>query len=131
MHQTPETVDRVYTSDRNFYDRYYFGAHTLEGDAYLMVAMGLYPNIGVIDAFATAVIDGKTQYIVRASRELGSDRMNTKVGPIGVEIVEPLRKTRVYTEPNEHGLVVRHDVRGRHGAVPGAALPAPRRQPHA
>ncbi|MEK7692564.1 MAG: hypothetical protein AAB349_00055 [Chloroflexota bacterium] len=104
VHQTPETVDRVCTSDRNFYDRYYFSAHTLEGDAYLMVAMGVYPNVGVIDAFATAVIDGKTQYIVRASRELGSDRMNTKVGPIGVEIIEPLRKTHVYTEPNEHGL---------------------------
>ena len=104
VHQTPETVDHVFTSDRNFYDRYYFSAYTLEGDAYLMVAMGVYPNIGVIDAFATAVIDGKTQYIVRASRELGSDRMNTSVGPIGVEIVEPLRKARVYTEPSEHGL---------------------------
>ena len=104
VHQTPDTVDRVYTSDRNFYDRYYFGAHTLDGSAYLMVAMGLYPNVGVIDAFATAVIDNKTQYIVRASRDLGSDRMNTKVGPIGVEIIEPLRKTRVYTEPSEHGL---------------------------
>jgi hypothetical protein len=104
VHQTPDTVDRVFTSDRNFYDRYYFGAHTLDGSAYLMVAMGLYPNVGVIDAFATAVIDNKTQYIVRASRDLGSDRMNTKVGPIGVEIVEPLRKTRVYTEASEHGL---------------------------
>ena len=41
VHQTPETVDRVYTSDRNFYDRYYFSAHTLEGDAHLIVAMGV------------------------------------------------------------------------------------------
>jgi len=104
VHQTPETVDRVVTSDRNFYDRYYFNAHTLEGDAFLVVAMGLYPNVGVIDAFATIVVDGKTQYAVRASRELGSDRMNTRVGPIGVEVVEGLRKMRVYCEPNEHGL---------------------------
>ena len=104
VHQTPETVDLVVTSDRNFYDRYYFNAHTLDGNAFLVVAMGLYPNIGVIDAFATIVIDGKTQYAVRASRELGSDRMNTKVGPIGVEVIEGLRKMRVYCEPNEHGL---------------------------
>ena len=104
VHQTPETVDRVATSDRNFYDRYYFNAHTLEGDAFLVVAMGLYPNIGVIDAFATAVIDGYTQYIVRASRALGSDRSNTKVGPIGVEVIEGLRKMRVYAEPGEHDL---------------------------
>ena len=104
VHQTPETIDRVFTSDRNFYDRYYFGAYSLDGDAYLMVAMGQYPNIGVIDAFATAVVGGTTQHIVRASRTLGSDRMDTKVGPIGVEILEPLRKVRVYAEPNESGL---------------------------
>lgn len=104
VHQTPETVDRVVTSDRNFYDRYYFNAHTLDGNAFLVVAMGLYPNIGVIDAFATIAVEGKTQYAVRASRELGSDRMNTKVGPIGVEVIEGLRKIRVYCEPNEHGL---------------------------
>jgi hypothetical protein len=103
-HQTPDTNDRVATSDRNFYDRYYFNAHTIEGDAFLVVAMGLYPNVGVIDAFATVVIDNKTQYSVRASRELGSDRMSTKVGPIGVEVIEGLRKMRVYAEPSEHPL---------------------------
>jgi len=104
VHQTPETVDRVFTSDRNFYDRYYFGAYSPDGDAYLMVAMGLYPNVGVIDAFATAVIGGETQHIVRASRELRGDRMDTKVGPIGVQIVEPLRRVRVFCEPNDQGL---------------------------
>jgi hypothetical protein len=104
VHQTPETVDRVATSDRNFYDRYYFNAHTIDGSAFLVVAMGLYPNIGVIDAFATIVLDDKTQHIVRASRALGSDRMDTKVGPIGVEVIEGLRRMRVYAEPNDHGL---------------------------
>ncbi|MDP9238894.1 MAG: hypothetical protein M3P30_16115 [Chloroflexota bacterium] len=104
VHQTPETVDRVATSDRNFYDRYYFNAHTLEGDAFLVLAMGIYPNIGVIDAFATAVIDNKTQYIVRGSRALGNDRMDTKVGPIGVEVIEGLRKMRIYTEATEYDL---------------------------
>jgi hypothetical protein len=103
-HQTPETLDRVATSDRNFYDRYYFNAHTLEGDAFLVVAMGLYPNIGVIDAFATIVIDNKTQHIVRASRALGSDRLQTQVGPIGVEVLEGLRRLRVFAEPSEHDL---------------------------
>ncbi len=104
VHQTSETVDRVVTSDRNFYDRYYFNAHTLDGGAFLVVAMGLYPNIGVIDAFATIVLDNRTQHIVRASRELGSDRMDAKAGPIGVEVIEGLRKLRIYMEANEHGL---------------------------
>ena len=104
VHQTPETVDRVYTSDRNFYDRYFYGSYSLDGDAYLMLAFGVYPNVGVMDAFATAVIAGQTQYIVRASRALDFDRMNTKVGPIGVEIVEPLRSSRIYCETNDVGL---------------------------
>jgi hypothetical protein len=104
VHQTPYTVDTVGTSDRNFYDRYYFNAHTLDGEALLIVAMGLYPNIGVLDAFATLVVDGKTQHIVRGSRELRSDRMNTTVGPIGVEVLEGLRRIRVWCEPTEHAL---------------------------
>jgi hypothetical protein len=104
VHQTPETVDRVYTSDRNFYDRYYYSAFSLDGSAYMMIAFGVYPNVGVMDAFATAVIDGKTQYIVRASRELGFDRMKSRVGPIGIEIIEPLKRARAYAEPNDSGL---------------------------
>jgi hypothetical protein len=104
VHQTPETVDRVYTSDRNFYDRYFYGSYSLDGAAYLLLAFGLYPNIGVMDAFATAVIDGKTQYIVRASRAYGHDRMDTRVGPIAVEVVEPLRTSRISCDANDVGL---------------------------
>ena len=104
VHQTPETVDRVYTSDRNFYDRYFYGSYALDGSAYMLLAFGVYPNVGVMDAFATAVIDGETQYIVRGSRALEFDRMNTRVGPISVEIVEPLRASRISCEPNDVGL---------------------------
>jgi hypothetical protein len=104
VHQVPDTVDHPGTSDRNFYDRYYFGMNTLDGEVIMIVAFGCYPNVGVMDAFATFAVEGKTQHIVRASRAYGADRMDTKVGPIGVEIVEPLRKTRVYAEPNEHGV---------------------------
>ena len=104
IHQTPETLDHVYSSDRNFYDRYYFNAHSLDGSAFFVLAMGVYPNIGVIDAFATVVVDNKTQYIVRASRALGSDRANTTAGPIGVEVLEGLHSLRVWAEDNPHGL---------------------------
>ncbi|MEX2245940.1 MAG: hypothetical protein WEC75_04570 [Dehalococcoidia bacterium] len=104
VHQIPEPVERVFTSDRNFYDRYYFGANTLDGSVVMIVAFGLYPNMGVMDAFAAVVVDNTTEHILRASRELGHDRMDTKVGPIGVQVLEPLRTMRVYAEPNEHNL---------------------------
>jgi len=102
-HQTAETFAHVYTSDRNFYDRYYFNMYPAGGEVFLVTGMGQYPNLGTTDAFVS-VSHGDTLYVVRASRELGNDRMNTSVGPFRVEIVEGLKRLRVICEPNEWGL---------------------------
>lgn len=102
-HQTPETVDHVYTGDRNFYDRYYFNCHPCADDLFLITGMGQYPNLGVTDAFV-CISHGQTHSCVRASRELGSDRLNSVVGPLGVEVIEGLNKLRVWCDPNEWGL---------------------------
>jgi len=103
VHQAPETLDHPATSDRNFYDRYYFSAVSTDGDAFVAVAFGQYPNLDVTDAFANAVV-GDKQYIVRASRELGGDRGNTTIGPIQVQVLEGLKRLRVVCEPNAWGL---------------------------
>lgn len=102
-HQTPETFDQVYTSDRNFYDRYYFNLHPKSGDLFVVFSMGQYPNLGTTDAFVCVVYKGK-QHVVRCSRELGHDRMDTSVGPFLVEIVEPLQKIRIVCDDNEHAI---------------------------
>jgi hypothetical protein len=102
-HQIPETFDHVATSDRNFFDRYYFNAYSLDGDVFLTCGMGQYPNLNVFDAFLSVVHDGK-QHIVRGSRLLGGDRMNSGVGPIRVEVVEGLRRLRLVCEPGEHAV---------------------------
>ncbi|MGI8553642.1 MAG: hypothetical protein ACR2PL_23070, partial [Dehalococcoidia bacterium] len=73
LHQVAETLDHPASSDRNFYDRYYFSAFSTRGDAFIALAFGQYPNLNVTDGFANAVL-GDTQYIVRASRELNGDR---------------------------------------------------------
>lgn len=99
-HQTPETFDRVFTSDRNFYDRYYFNLHSSSDELFLVTGMGQYPNLEVIDAFVT-VSHGSKQYTVRASRELGADRLDTSVGPFRVEVLEGLRRLRLVCEPTE------------------------------
>jgi hypothetical protein len=99
-HQTPDTFDTVFTSDRRFYDRYYFNCHPCADDLFLITGMGQYPNLGVTDAFV-AISHGHTHYVVRASRELGNDRLDTVVGPLGVELIEGLRELRVWCEPNE------------------------------
>src|SRR5262245_5746075 len=90
LHQLPEPIRHVGTSDRNFYDRYYFNLHGSSDELFLIVGMGQYPNLGVQDAFA-CVRRGDRQLVVRASRTLG-DRMDTSVGPFRVEVLEPLRR---------------------------------------
>jgi len=118
-HQTVETFDRVFTSDRNFYDRYYFNLHPCSDELFLVAGMGQYPNLGVTDAFVS-ISHGQTLTVVRASRELGSDRLDTTVGPFGVEVVEGLRSLRLWLEPNEWG--VSFDLRFD-GAVPALLEP--------
>ena len=103
IHQAAQTVDQPATSDRNFYDRYYFSAFSITGEAFVTVAFGQYPNLNVTDGFANAVVDGQ-QYIVRASRELNGDRGDTSAGPVRVEVLQGLQRLRVICEPNQWGL---------------------------
>lgn len=103
IHQIPDVMRHVGTSDRNFYDRYYFNCHSRDGEHMLIVGLGQYPNLGVTDAFALSR-HGPLHRVVRASRELGDDRMNTSVGPFRVQVLEGLRRLRVVLEPNEYGL---------------------------
>jgi len=102
-HQIPETFDHVGTSDRNFFDRYYFNCHDLDGEVFLGFGMGVYPNLNVIDAFVSIVYDGK-QHIVRCSRLLGRDRLDARVGPLAVEVLEGLRVLRLSCDPHDPGV---------------------------
>jgi len=102
-HQTSETFDHVGTSDRNFYDRYYFNMHTMSGELFVVFGMGQYPNLGTTDAFVCVVYKGK-QHVVRCSRELGINRLDTTVGPFGVEVVEGLKSMRIWCDDNEHNI---------------------------
>ena len=103
IHQIAEPIRHVGTSDRNFYDRYYFNCHAGDDTLMLVAGMGQYPNLGVADAFAV-VNDRRVHRVVRASRELGSDRGELSVCPFRIEVLEGLRRLRVILEPNDHGL---------------------------
>ncbi|MFC4587884.1 hypothetical protein [Sphaerisporangium corydalis] len=103
IHQTSQVMRHVATSDRNFYDRYYFNCHAGSDELMLIIGVGQYPNLGVTDAFACVRTPGLHR-VVRASRELGNDRMDTTVGPFRVEVIEGLKRLRVVLSDNEHGL---------------------------
>jgi len=102
-HQTIDTFDRVFTTDRNFYDRYYFNLHACSDELFLVMGMGQYPNLGTTDAFV-CISHGTTQYTVRASRILGHDRLDTRVGPFEVKVLEGLQRIQLILDDNEWGV---------------------------
>jgi hypothetical protein len=103
IHQAPLSLAYVASSDRNFYDRCYFNAHPRTDELFLVTGLGVYPNLGVIDAYAT-VRKGDRQWAVRFSDGLADDRMAQQVGPYRIEVVEPLRRLRLICDADEHGI---------------------------
>ncbi|MFD4633166.1 hypothetical protein ACFVYR_27240 [Streptomyces sp. NPDC058284] len=94
VHQVPLSMKHVATGDRNAYDRCIFHLFDHQGRALLILGLGVYPNTGVIDAYAT-LRTGNTLHAVRASDALGEDRMNLRVGPLRITVEEPLRRIRL------------------------------------
>ena len=97
LHQIADVIRFAGTSDRNFYDRYYFNLHASSDELFMVMGLGQYPTLGTQDCFA--VVRRKHQHhVVRGSRELG-DRMDTSVGPFRIEVVKGLEKLRFVLEP--------------------------------
>jgi len=110
IHQTALPLAHAGEGHSDFYDRFWFNGYT--EDFYFAVAMGLYPNRGVIDA-AFSVVHGGIQRSVFATGPIPLDRTVTEVGPISIEVVEPMRVNRVVVDAPEHGLVADITSRAR------------------
>lgn len=116
IHQRPEPIATAGT-DRNFYDRYFFNAQSPDGQQFLAAALGVYPHLNVMDA-AFCWMENGAQRSVFASRLLGMERMDTSVGPISVEVVEPLRRLRLRVGgEGADGLFADLLFEGRHAAI--------------
>jgi len=111
LHQLPLPLAHSMNGHPNAYDRFWFNGYSHDG--YFAVAMGLYPNRGVIDA-AFSFTDGVTQRSVFAGDLLVG--RPTKVGPITIEITEPLKVNRVIVDAPEHGIVCDLTYRSRTNA---------------
>jgi hypothetical protein len=103
IHQVPLPVAHTATSDRNFYDRYFFNGYVPDGEVFFGAALGLYPNRRVIDAAFSVVHNGRQKNLY-ASGRAPFERGHTAVGPITVEVVKPMEHLRVIVGANEHGI---------------------------
>ncbi|WP_030773042.1 MULTISPECIES: hypothetical protein [unclassified Streptomyces] len=106
IHQAPLSMKHVVSGDRNAYDRCIFHVFDHAGRAVLILGLGVYPNAGVIDAYATLRV-GDELLAVRASDALSDDRMNLSVGPLSITVDVPLKQLtlRCAADPADpHGL---------------------------
>jgi hypothetical protein len=115
IHQTPAPIAQPVSADPNHYDRYWFNGYEQDGEFFLGGAMGHYPNRGVIDAAFSVVHDG-VEHSVFASGAMPTDR-STVIGPLRIEVVEPLRAIRYIVGPNDTGLEADVTFRARTEAI--------------
>jgi hypothetical protein len=116
IHQVPLPMRYVATSDRNVYDRCIYQGVDHEAEVYFITGLGVYPNLGVIDAYAT-VRRGDRQWAVRMSGTRPDDHLRQEVGPYRIEVVEPFREVRLICDADAHGIGFDLTYRSEYGPI--------------
>jgi hypothetical protein len=102
IHQTWEPIAHPESGDPGHYDRYFFNGYNEDGSLFFALAMGLYPNRHVMDAAFSVIVDGQ-QINLRTSARAAMDRKDcTHIGPIHLEIVEPMQRHKISVSSEEH-----------------------------
>lgn len=114
IHQTPEPV-WVAGSDRNFYDRYFFNGYSRDGSVFFGAAFGVYPHLNIMDGAFSVLKDG-VQKSVHLSRIMNYERMDVSVGPMKIEVLQPLHSIKI-TLDNAEGISAELTFEGRHFPV--------------
>jgi len=99
-HQIADTFAATATSELSWTEKIWTAIVRKDGTMGVDFGLGRYHNRGVMDGWA-AVARGRSQWTVRASRELRDDPMITEVGPLTYEIIEPLHKVRYPLAKND------------------------------
>lgn len=102
-HQVARTFDMVVSDSPHWSDGFYFTASDETGAASLYTAVRLYANTDVMDGYACVHLDGR-QHNLRWSRRLRPAIDDLTVGPLRVDILEPLRRLRTVCGPNPYGI---------------------------
>lgn len=101
VHQTQLPLAHAGGGNPDQYDRFWFNG--FRENLIFGVAYCIYPGRQLVDG-AFSVVSGGVQRSVFASARAGVDPVDTRVGPLRIEIVEPMRVNRVIVDAPEHGL---------------------------
>jgi hypothetical protein len=97
IHQMYDTMDKGEVD----VDRLYLACHDADGTLHLAVGMGVYPKANIMDGYA-CVRHRNVQHNLRLSRHLQGDRSDTRIGPLLIDVIEPLKRWGAYLNDNEH-----------------------------
>ena len=114
-HQITATFAGVAGSDPAWNDGHYICLSDSKGQVGLAATLRLYQNNDVMDGFV-CVRHAGMQHNIRVSRRLRPDMGTLAVGPLRLEIVEPLQAVRLVLEDNQHGITL--DVTCRSSVQP-------------
>src|SRR5438105_2624561 len=104
-HQITESFAGVAVSDPQWNDGHYVCVSDLAGRVCLTSSLRLYQNNDVLDGFVCLRHAGR-QHNIRLSRRLRPRMDDLSVGPLRLEIVEPMRVVRLVLEDNEFGFAL-------------------------
>jgi hypothetical protein len=107
IHQVPEPLPNVATHHEHWRESYFFVLHRpdhrLDADAgaddVLMLALAHYPAREEMDALQLGLVDGQHVF-ARHVRPYDGDPHTTAVGPVTVEVTEPLKTVHLRVSPD-------------------------------
>lgn len=99
-HQIVDTFATLSQADLAWTEKIWASIARTDGSLQLDFGLGKYQNRGIIDGFG-GVSRGREQWTVRGSRELRSAPEDMAVGPLRMEIDQPLRRIRFVLEPSD------------------------------
>ena len=125
IHQTPDPIRVMWSSDPRTYERHWAVMHDDAGELMVVTGGSFYPSLehrrGLCDRRSTRAIIAPCARSGRWAR----DRMDMRIGPIKPTIVEGLRQWRFVLEPNDHGIAFDLDWRDTKRQVfHGSTLPS-------
>ncbi len=107
FHQAVSSFAAPVTSDSHFNDGYYFAWY--RPGEHWFCGLRVHPNNNVMDGYAGVVRDGE-QRSIRVSRELHPHYDTIEVGPLSIDILDPMRLQRIKLADNASGLAFAIDM---------------------
>jgi hypothetical protein len=103
LHQISHSFSGTAGSDPQWNDGHYVCVSDLDGNVCMTSNVRLYQNNDVLDGFVCIRHEGR-QHNIRLSRRLRPDMEHFGVGPLRIEILEPMRTLRFVLEDNDFGI---------------------------